>query len=118
MTTRDVVQRYFDRLAQKDDWASSLADGMVFTSFTGKPREVRGRQAFLEATKGFYGMIATVSVRDILVDGDRACAFTRYDLRPPTGAPAFTSDVAEVFTVRNDKIESFGIYFDTAPYPK
>ena len=31
--------------------------------------------------------------------------------------PVFESDVVEVFEVRNDNIESFNIYFDTAPFP-
>ena len=28
----------------------------------------------------------------------------------------FTSDVAEVFTVKGDKIDSLAIYFDATPY--
>ncbi len=52
-----------------------------------------------------------------MVDGDKACALTRYQLRPPNGN-AFTSDVAELFTVKNGKIDSFAIYFDSAPFPK
>jgi hypothetical protein len=37
---------------------------------------------------------------------------------PPNGSAAFESDVAELFTVRDGRIESFTICFDTAPYPK
>jgi ketosteroid isomerase-like protein len=57
-----------------------------------------------------------MSVNELLVDGERACALTHYDLRPPVGNP-FVSDVAEIFTVKNGKITSFAIYFDTAPFP-
>ena len=49
-----------------------------------------------------------------IVEGDRAVALTRYQLRGPKGD--FTSDVAETFGVANGKINSFGIYFDTAPH--
>jgi len=56
-------------------------------------------------------------VRSLIVDGATACALTRYELQPPRGA-AFQSDVAEIFTVRDGKIDTFGIYFDTSPYPK
>lgn len=42
---------------------------------------------------------------------------TRYELRAPNGL-AFTSHVAEIFEARDGKIQSFGIYFDRAPYPK
>jgi len=118
MKTRDVLQRYFDSLARRGDWSACLADDVAFTSYTSPVKEARGKQAVLEATKRFYGTIAKVNVRDILVDEDRACALTHYELQPPGDAPAFTSDVAEIFTVRDDRITSFAIYFDTAPFPK
>src|SRR6266850_741596 len=38
---------------------------------------------------------------DLLVDGVKACALTRYELRPPAGPP-FSNDVA----------------FDSSPFPK
>jgi ketosteroid isomerase-like protein len=62
-------------------------------------------------------MIRSVEVREILVDGERACALTRYQLQPPGGAP-FEGDVAEIFTVQDGRIGTFDIYFDSAPYPK
>ena len=118
MTTKETIQRYFDRLQQKNGWESALADDMVFTSFTSPAKQVKGKDAYLQATKRFYSMVGSVEVRDLVVDGNRACALTRYELRPPNGAPAFASDVAEVFSVRNGKIDSFGIYFDSAGFPK
>jgi hypothetical protein len=45
----------------------------------------------------------------------RAVALTRYEIQQP-GKPEFTSDVAEVFSVKDDTIDSLAIYFDTAPY--
>lgn len=116
--TRQTVQTYFDCLASRNGWESTLADDMVFSSFTSPAKRVEGRDAFLRATQRFYSMIVGVEVRDLMIDGERACALTRYELQPPNGGARFTSDVAEVFSVRNDKIESFGIYFDTAPYPR
>jgi ketosteroid isomerase-like protein len=62
-------------------------------------------------------MITSVELRDLLVDHDKACALTTYRLQPP-GGPAFTSDVAEVFAVRDGKISSLDIYFDSSPFPK
>jgi ketosteroid isomerase-like protein len=51
------------------------------------------------------------------VDGAKACALTRYELQPPGGRP-FQSEVAEVIVVREGRIASLDIYFDSAPYPK
>jgi hypothetical protein len=42
---------------------------------------------------------------------------SRETMRRQLGDEPFTSDVAEVFTVGNDKIHSFDIVFDSAPYP-
>jgi hypothetical protein len=39
------------------------------------------------------------------------------EMQPPSGE-TFTSDVAEFFTVKNGKIDTFVIYFDSAPFPK
>ena len=117
MTTRDVLQSYFDCLKAKRGWEAFLADEMAFTSFTTPIKRVTGRGAYLEATKRFYSMIKAVEIRGIVVDGEKACVLTRYELQPPAG-PVFESHVAEVFEVRNDKIKSFDIYFDSAPFPK
>lgn len=117
MSTREIVQRYFQELAQRGRWESFLADDLKFTSFTSPVREVTGKAAYLEATKRFFSMIMSVDVRDVIIDGAKACALTRYQLQPP-GGKRFQSDVAELFTVRNGKIETFAIYFDTSPFPK
>jgi len=117
MTTRETVQSYFSSLKQRNGWEAFLADDVVFTSFTSPIKRVSGKTAFLESTKRFYSTIATVDVRDLFVDGDKACALTTYSLQFP-GGQAITSDVAEVFEVRNGKIRSFDIYFDSAPFPK
>ena len=66
--------------------------------------------------KRFFSMIESLEVRDLIVEGTKACALTRYELQSPVGM--FHSDVAELFTVTDTKIGSLAIYFDTAPFPK
>lgn len=61
-------------------------------------------------------MIKNLEVKDFLVDGERACVVTRYQLQPPAG-PVFETHVAEMFEVREGRITSFEIYFDSAPFP-
>ena len=69
MTTRDVVQSYFDCLKAKRGWEAFLADEMEFTSFTNPIKRVKGRGAYLEATKRFYSMIKTLEIQGpIIVD--------------------------------------------------
>jgi ketosteroid isomerase-like protein len=117
MTTRDAIQAYFDRLNEKTDWESFLSEDLEFRSFGTPFKHVTGRPEFRESTKRFYSMIKTATVKEIIVDGARACALVRYELQPP-GGPTLESHVAEVFTVRDDRITSFDIYFDSAPFPK
>ena len=117
MTTKETIEGYFRALKEKNGWDSYFADPMIFTTFTAPVKEVSGKQAFLESTKRFYSTVASVQVRELMVAGDKGCALTRYELRPPKG-PKFVSDVAELFTVKDGKIDRFDIYFDSAPFPK
>src|SRR5256886_14447577 len=117
MSTKEIVQRYFEELKQRGRWESFLADDLTFTSLTSPIKEVTGKAAYLESTKRFFSMVKSVEVRDLIVEGAKACALTRYELQAPSGG-RFQRDVAEVFTVRSGKIDTFAIYFDTAPFPK
>ena len=90
---------------------------MRFNSFVNPVRHIAGKSAYLESTGRFFSMIVHVEVREIIVEGEKACALTRYELQPPKGN-RFLSDVAEVFTVRDDRIMSLDIYFDTSPFSK
>lgn len=116
MVTRSTVEAYFDRLKHKADWESLLAEDMTFTSYASPIKKLQGKGAFVSATQRFYASILSVEVGKLLVDGHNACVTTRYQLQ--TRGSAFQSDVAELFEVRDGKITSFGIYFDTAPFPK
>lgn len=118
MTTAATVRGYLDVLGSKQGWDAWLAEDMTFTSFTSPVKHVKGKAAYLRATERFYSSIRRVELRELLVEGDRACALTRYSLQPPNGAPGFESDVAEIFTVRNGQITALAIYFDSAPFPK
>ncbi|MCI0413808.1 nuclear transport factor 2 family protein [bacterium] len=117
MTTKDAIQGYFDSLKQKKGWESFLSDDMTFTSFTSPVKQVTGKNAFLDSTKRFYSMVVSFEIRDIMIAGEKAVVLTRYELQPP-GGNIFISDVAEIFAVKDGKIDSFAIYFDSSPFPK
>lgn len=117
MGTREAIQGYFACLRRKQGWQDFLADDVVFTSFTSPVKRVTGKGAYLEATKRFYGTIGTFELKRLIVEGENACALTRYDLQPPQG-PTIATDVAEVFVVRGGTIQAFDIYFDSAAFPK
>jgi ketosteroid isomerase-like protein len=116
-TTRNTVADYFDRLRTKSGWEALLSEDLDFTQFSSPVRRIKGKAAYLDTTKRFYASMAALEVKALLVEGNRACAFTEYQLQPP-GVPAFSTNVAEVFDVKDGKIASFQIYFDSAPFPK
>jgi ketosteroid isomerase-like protein len=118
MTTKSTIESFLKSVTEKTDWVSYLDDNLIFISATSPLKKVAGKNAALPGLSRFYSMVAAMEVEDLIVEGEKACALTRYTLNPPGGRPPFQSDVAEVFIVRNDKIMSFAIYFDTAPYPK
>jgi len=118
MTTLETIDRFFEALARRSGWETFFADDVSFTSYTSPVKRLPGRTATLQAASRFYSMAERLELLELLVDGDRACARTRYHVRPPSGASPFDSDVAELFTVRDGQITEFAIYFDTAPYPR
>jgi ketosteroid isomerase-like protein len=117
MSTKETLQKYFRELQQRKGWKSFLAEDMTFTSFVNPIKHVSGKVPYIESTRRFFSMIASADVRDMIIEGEKACVLTRYELQPPNGG-SFASDVAEVFTVRNGKIASLAIYFDATPFPK
>jgi len=117
MTTRETIQGYFAALKEQRGWQSFLSDDLVFISFTGPVKRVTGKTEFLHATERFYSSIVSFEVREILCDKEKACALTHYELRMADNH-SFTSEVAEIFAVKDGRINSFAIYFDSAPFPK
>lgn len=117
MPTKDVVLRYLASVRAREGWERFFADELQFTNFASPVKRASGKTASLEGIRRFYGMVKAMEVERVIAEGDEACALTRYELQPPNG-PAFESHIAEVFEVIDGKIQSFGIYFDSAPYPR
>jgi ketosteroid isomerase-like protein len=112
ISTKATIQSYFNALKQKKGWESFMSVDMIFTSPNTK---LKGKDAYIESTKLFFQMVKSIEVKELLIDGEKACALTRYDLQSPKGN-TLSCDVAEIFTVKNGEIDSFTIYFDTAPF--
>lgn len=107
------------RLVFTWDWedpASSVGETLVTVEFrnAGDNRSVVDARTFCRCRAGESPRAGL----DLMLDGVRACALNHYELQPPNAGSAFGSDVAEIFEVRNGKIDSLGIYFDSSPFPK
>ena len=116
MNTRDVIERYLESVRSRRGWEAFLSDEVELTNYTEPVRRTVGKEACLPGIRRFYAMMTALEVKGLIVEGNKACALTRYALRDPDGR-AFASSIAEVFEVDGGEITSFGIYFDSAPYP-
>ncbi len=110
---QEALRGYYDGIKRKDGWQAFVADDIKFGG-TGV-KSTTGRDAYIDATGQFLRAVKTSQVKEMIVDGDKACVVVHYELMSPKGNNA-SSDVAEVLTVRNGKISSSMIYFDTAAF--
>lgn len=83
MTTKTIIEGYFDCLKQKEGWEAFLSDDLIFTNFASPVKQLTGKAAYLESTRRFFSMVTSVEVNDLLIDGEKACALTCYELQPP-----------------------------------
>jgi len=107
MSTRNVVESYFKALEGKTGWEALLADTVAFTSFASPNRQITGKQPYIEATKRFYSTIQSFEVRGLIVEGSKACALTRYQLKGPNGTFRATSPRSLRFGMARSRRSAF-----------
>lgn len=110
---KNILNLYYENLAKKGDWDYMLADDILLTGTIVK--ESRGKEQFVN--NNFFKMVRDLKVKEMIVEGQKACAVVAYSLMSPKGN-SFQSEVAEVWKVKNGKLESLAIYFDTAAFQK
>ncbi len=111
--TKELLDRYYDRLTKRGDWGSLLSDDFLMTGTVVK--ESRGREAYMN--NNFFRCILGLRVKNMIIEGDSACAIVNYDLMSPKGN-RFDADVAEIWKARGGKLISIAVYFDTAYFQK
>jgi hypothetical protein len=111
--TKEILNRYYDGLATRGDWHSMLSEEILLTGTIAK--ESKGKELFVN--NNFFKMVRGLKVKDMIVEDNKACAVISYDLVSPKGN-AFKSEVAEIWKMKESKLESLAIYFDTAAFQK
>lgn len=116
MTTQELLEGYYKGLAQKNGWESYLSDDFKFTGGDmTKPEPLRGRQAYIEVLDRFSKVFRDMRVKEMIIAGNDACVRANYDYVFPNGKQA-NGDVAELWKVKNDKLDSLTIFFDTLAF--
>ena len=113
-STKEIITIYYDKISQKGDWQSIIGDDITFTS-VGKITTTK--KAYVEATTRFLQVVKSLKINEFIVEGNKACITVEYQLQSPKGNTA-SCEVAEVLMVKDDKINSSCIFFDTESFRK
>jgi|SRR5476649_1120961 hypothetical protein len=109
-TTASVIQEYYDGLNQKKGWEYLIDDHVIFT---GPGQVTHGKDDYVAANKRFLHVVKSLSVKELIIDGEKVCALIEYQLQSPKGNTTIC-EVAELLTIVGHLITSSKIFFDTS----
>ncbi len=116
MTTKELLETYYKGFAQKKDWDLVLSNDFKFIGGDmTKTTPLVGKPAYIEVIKRFSQLFTTMRVKEMIVEDDRACLIGNYDYVFPNGK-SINGDVAEIWTVKDGKLDSITIFFDTLTF--
>lgn len=115
MKTKDLIQRYYDSLDQKDNkWQELWSEDAVFSDAS-QTLNAKGKAAVIQSFTPFLMGVSHVKIKQLIVDGTNACAIAHYGYTNPKGEK-MSQDVAEVWEVENEKLSQLTLYFDLTAY--
>ena len=116
MTTKQLLETYYKGLAQKSNWDSVLSDDFKFIGGDiTKTTPIIGKAEYIEVIKRFSQLFTTMRVKQMIVEHDSACVIGNYDNVFPNGK-SINGDVAEIWKVKEGKLDSLTIFFDTLTF--
>jgi len=116
MTTKQLLETYYKRLTEKEGWDSVLSDDFKFIGGDmTKTTPIVGKAAYNEIIKRFSRLFKTMRVKDMIIADDRAFVLANYDYVFPNGK-AINGNVAELWEVKDEKLDALTIFFDTKTF--
>ena len=112
MTTKETVQRYYDGVARKEGWQSVISESIAFAS---PNQNTQGKDAYVQGTARFLQNVKAAKVRELIIEGEKAYALVDYEMVSPKSQTRWFN-VAEILSVKNEKINSSTILFDTTAF--
>ena len=113
ITTKEIVKNFYDAKSRKSGWQSMVTDRVTFKG-TGMP-STEGKEALIEITEDLLTRLKSAEMKRIIVEGDTALVLNNYHLESPKGN-SLILETAEIVGVKNGKMDSFDVYFDTAAF--
>lgn len=115
MAVQDIIRSFYESLAHKTDaWQRDLSEDVVFSDAS-KKLYAEGREAFIQSFTGFLRAVESVRLKQLIVEGNDACAVVSYDYLSPAGARLHQDD-AEIWKIVDGKIAALTIYFDITEF--
>ena len=115
MSTKDVVQKYYESQGKKDDlWKDVWADNAVFSDAS-QTLLAKGKEAVIQSFTPFLKGVEALKISQMIVEGGKACSIISYTYVNPRG-DKMNQDVAEVAEVKDGKLARLTIYFDLTAY--
>lgn len=113
---KKLLEIYYKGFAEKANWESVIADDFQYVGGDMTKKEpLIGKQAYIEVIKRFSQIFTAMDVKEMIIEGDNACVIGNYDFKFPNGQE-LNGNVAEIWTAKNDKLQSLTIYFDTITF--
>jgi ketosteroid isomerase-like protein len=113
MMLKPLLDKHYETLSAKGQADTSLSEDFLLTGTVDK--EARGRGAFADSL--FFRYVKSLKAKTMIIDGWRACAVVVYELAAPSG-DRLSCEAAEVWEMKDGKLASLAMYFDTAAYQK
>ncbi len=117
-STKQLLEAYYKRFAQKEGGESVISDDFKYIGGDmTKTTAAVGKAAYIEVIKRFSPVFQTMRVKEMIVEGERACVIGNYDFTFPNGM-SMNGDVTELWKAKNGKLDSLTIFFDTLTFDK
>jgi len=113
---KELLETYYKGFAEKANWESVIADDFRYVGGDmTKTEPLVGKHSYIEVIKRFSQVFTAMRVKEMIIQGDKACVIGNYDFKFPNGQE-INGNVAELWTAQNNKLQSLTIYFDTLTF--
>ena len=114
--TRELLDNYYKGFAAKANWEDTIADDFQYVGGNmTNTQPVVGKKAYVEIIKRFSERFQSMRVKQMIIEGDKASVIGNYDFQFPNGQK-INGNVSENWTVKNGKLQSLTLYFDTLTF--
>ncbi len=98
-------------MSKGQGWDELLSKSFLLTGTVAK--ESKGRDLYMNS--GFFKLVKGLKEKEMIAEGVSGFALVNYDLLSPKGR-TLSCDVAEFWKVKDGKLDSIAIYFDTTAF--